>query len=403
MKIFFTLFLFASLFMYTDCVAQTDSLIGIAKELIKHNKYNEAEQIYIRLLNENDNNNDVRFALGLLYSWDKQYDKAENIFTPLIKAFPTNKEMIIASLNNRLWANKNEQVITLSDSANQFFPDDADIQIRKAKALMNLDRLNEAQSVVEGILAKDKNNQEAKDLLTIIKAKKQKNSIGINYTFDFFTNNNETRHWAYIQYKRKTKLGSIIGRINYSHRFKIDGYQAEIDAYPILNKNSYAYLNFGISPSPLFPDYRFGIEYYRKFPKAFEASIGLRHLIFNTVGVTIFTGHLGKYIGNYWLSIRPFVIPVNSNISASLFFLARRYFSNPEDYIGLQIGYGTSPDDRSTQSDLRLKSYQLKLNYNHLIRPNWTINIGGGYANEKFITTIFRTKLTAEITINYLF
>ena len=122
------------LVLLTNSYGQTDSLMQVAKELIKQDKYPEAEKIYTDLLTR-DNNNDVRFALGLLYSWSKQYDKARTTFSAVLKARPTSKEVYIAALNNELWADQYQSALVLADTAKSIFQDDADILMREAKAL----------------------------------------------------------------------------------------------------------------------------------------------------------------------------------------------------------------------------------------------------------------------------
>lgn len=403
-------------YIFTTCVllfivvissfGQTDSLMSVAKDLIKQDKYVDAEKIYVDLLAKDSTNSDVRFALGLMYSWSKQYDKARTVLTKVLTARPTSKEVYIAALNNELWAEKYELALALADTANKVLPDDADIILRKAKALNYLQRSDDAKTVLNSCLEKAKTNKELEDLLESIKSSKKLNSVGVSYTLDYFDNSNPW-HWAYIQYKHKTSLGAVIGRVNYASRFGLQGYQMEVDAYPTLSKMSYAYLNIGYSPTTLFPVFRLGMDYNRKLPGAFEASLGFRYLNFGTSNVTIFTGHVGKYLGNYWFSFRPYVTPGNNDVSVSGFFVARRYFSSAENYVGLQLGYGTSPDDRSRlltgENNLRLAGYNTKLSYNHIFLKCLVLNVSGAYAYEEYRTSLFHSKTTFDIAVNYIF
>jgi len=386
---------------------QTDSLMNVAKELIKQDKYSDAEKIYIDLLAQNESNNDVRFALGLMYSWSKQYDKARTVFATVLLARPTSKEVYIAALNNELWGEKYEQVLILADTANAKLPGDADIMLRKAKALNYLQRSEDAKTVLNSCLENAKTNKEVADLLESLSTNKKLNSIGVSYTLDYF-DNSDPWHWAYIQYKHKTTLGAVIGRVNYARRFGLQGYQMEVDAYPTLSKMSYAYLNVGYSPTSLFPVFRAGMDYNRKLPNAFEASLGFRYLSFgSSSNVAIFTGHVGKYLGNYWFSFRPYVTPGNNDVSVSGFFVTRRYFSSAENYIGLQLGYGTSPDDRSRlltgENNLRLAGYNTKLIYNHIFLKCLVLNVSGAYAYEEYRTSLFHSKTTLDVVLSYIF
>jgi len=384
---------------------QTDSLMQVAKDLIKQDKYAEAEKVYITILDRNGTNNDVRFALGLLYSWSKQYDKAESTFMVVIKSRPGSKEVYVAAINNELWAEKYSQALTLAEKAASIFPEDADILIRKAKALNNLHRSDEAALLLSGFQRKFRDNREINDLLENIKSGNRLNSIGISYTYDYFKNDSPWQ-LAYLQYKRKTAFGAVIGRFNYANRFGSRGYQVEADAYPALTSKSYAYVNAGYSPSTLFPVFRLGMDYNRKFPHAYEASLGFRYLDFRSSRVMIYTGHIGKYIGNYWIAFRPYVVPDSTTVSLSGFITARRYFATADDYIGLQIGYGTSPDDRYrllTNQNLRLTGYNSRISYNHLFGKRWILNVNGAYAYEEYFTSLFKSKITFDMAISYLF
>jgi len=389
----------------TNSYGQTDSLMSVAKELIKHNKYPEAEKIYNDLLSRNSNNNDVRFALGLLYSWSKQYDKARIAFSTVLKARPTSKEVYIAAINNELWADQYPSALVLADTARSVFPDDADILIRKAKALNYLHRSDDAVLVLNTYLKKENNNREVKELLESIQTNNLLNSIGLNYTYDYF-NNASPWQLTYLQYKLKTAIGAVIGRFNYANRFGLTGYQMEVEAYPKLSDKSYGYVNVGYSPSTLFPTFRLGMDYNRTLPNAFEASLGYRYLNFGSTNVMIYTGNVGKYVGNYWFSLRPYLVPGGSNVSVSGILTARRYFATADNYIGLQVGYGTSPDDRYrllTGQNLRLTGYNSMISYNHIFNKRWILNVSGEYANEEYITSSFRSDITFDIAIYYLF
>ena len=384
---------------------QTDSLMHVAKELIKQDKYPEAEKIYNDLLSRNDNN-DVRFALGLMYSWSKQYDKARATFLIVLKARPTSKEVYIAALNNELWADKYSLVLDLAVKSKSIFPDDADILIREAKALNYLHRSDDAVSELKSYLKKDNSNTDVRDLLESIQTDNMLNSIGISYTYDFFSNNESPWQLAYLQYKRKTEFGSVIGRFNYASRFGSTGYQMEVDAYPKLSSKSYAYVNVGYSPGTLFPVFRLGMDYNRSLPNAFEASAGFRYLDFKTSNVVIYTGHIAKYIGNYWIAFRPYIVPDSGKVSISGLLTVRRYFASANDYIGLQFGYGTSPDDRYrmlTGQNLRLAGYNTRISYNHIFNKRWIFNVSGAYANEEYITSQYRSDITFDVGFNYLF
>ncbi len=155
-----------------------------------------------------------------------------------------------------------------------------------------------------------------------------------------------------------TSAGSIFGRLNYANRFAVSGMQGEMDAYPRLNATTYGYLNAGFSASSIFPRWRFGGELFKSLAEAWEGSLGFRQLRFSGPPVTLLTGAVGKYSGNYWVSVRPYVRVRQTGTSASVGVTARRYFADGDHYYGARASYGSSPSDQITPDQVsRTSSY----------------------------------------------
>ena len=170
--------------------------------------------------------------------------------------------------------------------------------------------------------------------------------FGADYSYQTFNGSIDPWQLAALSLTRRTTQGSLIARVNYASRFGSSGGQFEMDAYPRLTKNAYAYLNLGYSTSNIFPAWRSGGELFLSLPQAWEASLGYRQLRFSGSPVTLFTGAVGKYVGNYWFSLRPFVRPEVTGTSASAHVTARRYFEDGDHYVGVRVGYGSTPPDQ---------------------------------------------------------
>jgi YaiO family outer membrane protein len=252
-------------------------------------------------------------------------------------------------------------------------------------------------------------NAEALKKLQEYRLDVMKNRIRLNYTIDRFDKSFRPDPWQVValSYGRKTKLGSVIARINMAKRFGNTGVQYEIDAYPKISENNYGYLNYGFSQSSVFPDHRFGAELFHSFPKAFEGSLGMRTLFFGSSDVTIYTGSVGKYISNYWISLRSYVTPGTTGTSVSGQLQMRRYFSDPENYIGLRLGYGVSPDDNRNLIDssqkLTLKTRSVRMEFNHIINHLWIINPAAAWGSEELNPGSFSNYYTLDISITRLF
>lgn len=176
--------------------------------------------------------------------------------------------------------------------------------------------------------------------------------ISLDYQYYRFDRTFSAWHLSSGEVSRRGTMGTLIGRFNHARRFDRNGTQFEVDAYPRIAKGTYGYLNVGYAPEALFPEWRAGGELFRSLPGSFEASLGSRWLKFGSKDVVIYTGSVGKYVGNYWISARPFVTPKDDGTSVTAIVTARRYYADADHYMGVSVGYGTSPADLVSEVQL---------------------------------------------------
>ncbi|MGS0528208.1 YaiO family outer membrane beta-barrel protein [Zobellia nedashkovskayae] len=158
-------------------------------------------------------------------------------------------------------------------------------------------------------------------------------------------------YYSSISFKRQTLAGSIIPRINYSNRSGANGVQYDLDFYPKFSKRFYAYLNYGYSSSSVYPEHKMGGDLYVNLPGAFEFSAGGRYISYETKNVSVISNSLGHYRGNYYFSLRSYITPLSDNLTKfSGNFLVRKYLKDAENYLGLNVGMGFSPELRQLTS-----------------------------------------------------
>lgn len=185
-----------------------------------------------------------------------------------------------------------------------------------------------------------------------------------------FSGDTDAWRLASVALWRRSSAGTFIARVNYANRFATDGVQVEGDAYPRLSDKVYLYLNAGYSGATVFPGWRFGAETFTALPSAWEASVGVRQLRFNGVPVTMLTGAVGKYVGNYWFSLRPYVRSRDGTTSATTTFQARRYFEDGDQWLGASVTYGGSPTERITPDAVALtKTFGIAVNGSTRLTP----------------------------------
>ena len=186
-----------------------------------------------------------------------------------------------------------------------------------------------------------------------------RNSVGIGVEYeDFDQDGFDPWKLLELQLSHRFGFGSVIARVNEAERFGDDATQIELDAYPKFRPGTYAYLNIGRGEKDsFFPDWRYGAEIFQSLPRSYEASLGARHLDFGQSDVTLYTGSLGKYWGNNWISFRPYVNPADDGTSVSGGVQYRHYGKTADDYVGFGVSYGEAPEENVTLQEIdRLQS-----------------------------------------------
>lgn len=414
MKTSFTYFaaLILVLFMSQSLFSQqtkvnTDSLFKEAQSLLKKGDNTQAEKICLDLLNNNPNNFDARLLLANSYMWKKKFPEARPHVDYLLSIKENNRDALMSNINWYYWSKDYAGSLNQSNKALSHYPKDVEFNLKKAESLKNLEELDQASIVVDSVLVKEPENKEALRLKQALFLLSSKNKLTVSYVIDFYENDSPLpTQLAYIEYARKIKKHTVIGRVNYGNRFSKEGIQLESDAYLKTTKKAYMYLNVGYSPSDIFPDYRAGAEWYQSFGKGNEASLGFRYLNFSPKNIFIYTASYGKYFGPWWLAGRTFVTPKDNDVSVSGLLYVRRYCTK-YNYIGLQFKTGVNPDERANIIDpvnnYFLNSTGVRLEYNTLFLTRWIAAFDLIYENQEYWTNKYRNVISFDVKFSYLF
>jgi YaiO family outer membrane protein len=377
----------------TDYTAMgVDDLFKLARENAFNGEREEARKICTVILTKSPGYKDVKILMGRTYAWDGNRIEAKRLFREVLAEDDTYLDAYIALIDVEMWDDKPDVALAEADKALAYHPNNIELLLKKVKVLLSLKREEDALFTLSKIEAIDPACKPCKEIRRSLKAGKFKHTVSASFAMDFYDKVFDPMYYSAIQFGTKTKAGTVIGRINYSHRFGDNGVQPEIDYYPGLWKGAYGYLNYGYTSSSLFARHRFGAEVYQSLPISLEASIGLRYLYFGgSSDVTIYTASLGWYYKNYWFSLRPYITPGNGSFSRSLNFTTRRYFSDANNYVGFTTGAGFSPDQRRIQSNTGLennniyflKSQKFEFNFQKSIRYNLTWSLDLSYSHQE--------------------
>jgi YaiO family outer membrane protein len=412
-KILFSIFLCFSVFItVAQDTTSSDGLFQLARKAAFDEKnYTKAKDYLYRALAISPNYADIRIFLGRIYTWTDQYDSAKSCFTYVVNIKPDYEEVALAYTDLEYWNNHYTNALLICNNGLQYHPQSEDLLIRKAKILRVQKNYNQADSTIQIILKLNKNNSEARALADKIKEESAKRRMSVSYDYVYFDKQFANPwHLVSVDYGQSTKIGTVIGRINYANRFAENGVQFEADAYPKISKTFYSYVNLGYSDNVgVFPQWRGGFSLYANLPKSFEGELGFRYLQFTGTPTWIYIASLGKYYKSWLLGAKVYIVPSDytSTVSASYNLSARYYYSgNADNVCGITAGYGISPDDRAVAIQLgtinnQLPTYKLGAFYKKKVSRMNVLSIDATWYNQEYLPQTIGNQY--QIGISWLF
>ncbi len=357
-----------------------------ARTLAFDGQRQEARVILIGLLEEKPEAWDARILLGRLYAWDKQYPEAREHLLVVLRAKPGYADARKALVDVEIWSDNYQRAVEILDEGLASRPTDDDFLYKKAVAQRKLGDLKGAAITLDRLNKVNPSHQLGARLFASSREEGRRHKISLGYGFTEINRLNDPWHLGSIQLSRRTGLGSFMVRYNYSNRFGRSAEQYEIDGYPRIMNGLYAFVNYGYSDDSLFPRHRYAAELYANLAGGVEISGGVRYLDLRSSKVTIYTGTLAKYLGNWWFSLRPYITPKSVGTSRSFQLTARRYFGDADNYVGLTGGIGSSPGEIVDATDLvRTDSWKVGLRIQKTLGDLFVLKLSGRYSDEELI------------------
>lgn len=374
--------------------------------------------------------------LGRIYSWEGNYEKARKLFNRITSEDRTNTDAWIASIKNELYAKNDATALGLANKALIYLKDQPEIERLKAEAIERIknkkyppllpdegidfskrtkksSKKKAAKKEPEEVAVAEEAEEPAPK--TIVEDNVFNNRLGVRNAFTVFDAIYDPMIYSSVSYRRQTLAGSIIPRINYSNRLNKHGIQYELDFYPKFSKRFYAYINYGYSSASIYPGHKVGGDLYANLPGAFEFSAGARYISFATKNVSVITNSLGHYRGNYYFSLRSYITPQPNNLTrVSGNLLVRKYFRDGENFFGVNVGMGYSPelrqlrdgDELLAETLLYIESQRMSVQYQFTPKKSKNIymaNLGVARQELSFDTGKFFWSVSAGITYSVKF
>ncbi len=346
-----------------------DALFRRAQQLGRESHFKAAAEICLKILETTPEYHDVRIYLARLLLWQQEYEQARKELSKVLVSFPGHIEALNTQIDAELWTDHLADALRVCETALDFHPDNQDFLLKKARVLHLQKDYAGSAAALDRLLEINPAHAEALQLDRQLQNTSRAWEFGQNYRWDALDRNEQDPspwHFFSLDATYSAGWGTLTGRINYADRDYgaggIQGTQFELESYPKFSKRLYAYLNAGYSSAQAFPRYRLGGELFASLQKGWETSAGLRYLEFSESRAFLFTGSLGKYFQNYWVSLRPYISSESGGSAFSGLLWLRKYYRSADDFLGVVAGFGTAPMDLNFAEDiLRSSSYRIGL------------------------------------------
>ncbi len=409
MKYISTLLILLGFSFFVAAQVNTDSLYNSAIQDSRTGNYETALKKADTLLKILPKRHDIMVFKANIHAWKKDFNTALDYVDKAYKINPDSEELYDTWLNILFWSKKHNKLIEITDLAKQNnYHNTYNLVLKKTIALKALHKYNKAINLIDSnkyLLDSIKIKQLYKELQLLTRTR----ALSLYYSIDLFDDSKfKPHHFAYIEYASKIGKYTLIPRLNYANRFNKVDMQMEMDLYYMFKNDSYIYANYGLGfQKELFPMHRMGLEYFFPLRKVLGASIGWRYMSSLDYNIHILTGHLSKYIGNFWISYRPFYVLHSQEKTLTSIAEVRYYEKNPINYWGLELLYGNIFDEEhfvlQSADNLLLKRYRIRLKKNIALFKYNELKITAAYSSEEFITDKFRNKIIFEILFKHKF
>ncbi|PSK93184.1 tetratricopeptide repeat protein [Taibaiella chishuiensis] len=302
----------------------------------------------------------------------------------------------LQSMNNLYFNSGNyEAVLSTSDTGLYYHPDNASFMIKKASALEQLQRYQEAARQMDTVVTLYPDRAPYKDYQSYLKSKNFKNQIGIAY-LNSHIDSTQSANIATLQYTHYFKHFSLAGRLNFAGRAQGTGLQGELEAYVYHGKKWYSYASAGIANKVVFPKLKASYSLFHNFATSWEAELGGRFQAFDSLNAISGVASLSRYLGDFWLNLRGYAIFYNGKQYGAGVLTARQYLNNKTDFFYANVGYGNSPDDFSRLYQLgetvKYTTYSIGAGYQKMFNYRNIVSLNGTWYNQKIGASRYRNQ-----------
>jgi YaiO family outer membrane protein len=390
-----------------------DALFKKARDLAYDRNYAQARRICLKILEKKPNYYEVRTFLGRTYAWDKQYDNARTELSRVLIEKENDYEALNALFDVEFWTESYSVANDYLKIALGYYPTSEELLIKKANLQIKLEEKDDAALTLRRVLDINPGNKEAISIMNSLEGRKLNNNFQTNFQVDLYDDKNPQQLF-YAQIGRNFSFGSLTMRGNLADKFGKQGFQYELESYAHITRKLYTNLLVGFSSSTIFPSEKYLVELYQKLPKGFEVSLGARYMKYSKRSFG-YTASLSNYYKDYYFSVRTFISPKTDSTvktfqldktSVSVIGTIRTYFGDSDNYLGLKIGSGRSPEEEERLDvALFLPSYSIGMELQKRAIGRWLIKMDVTFAKENIIKeeNRFTRRFSSGVTLKTVF
>ena len=408
--------------LFAQEVFNADSLMHAAHDKAVAGKYRRAISMAEELLERYPEYSDAHILKSRVMAWGRDYLAAINEINKFIQENENNLDAYLALCDFHLWNEDYKSSKEVAQNALEYFPDNEKLLLKITLVDFTAEEYDLAVESGNHLLNIYPSNKETKEILKTIEMREWKNELRLEHYADGHNRPFRRRwHMSSMGYGRNTSSGLYAAKIYLGDLVEEGGtiydsdvsVQYSLECYPTFNKYNYTYLNVAFSDGVLFPKSRIGAEYYHILKRSnIELSLGYRYMHFTPaenpdVNVNIYTGSIGKYFRNFWVSARPYVIN-NGEDTFFRYSLSVRTFMKPEmSYVQWLIGTGTSPENpvfyTSGPPSDGLDTWQVVMQWKQRVSKLISLELESGFINSKYDFERRRNQLILRSAISFLF
>lgn len=310
--------------------------------------------------------------------------------------------MALLSVNNIYFNGGNyNAVLSTSDTALYYHPENASFLLKKAAALEQLQRYKEAAAEMDTLVTLYPDRAPYKDYQAYLKSKNFRNQLGIAY-LNSHIDSAQSANIATLQYTHYFKKFSLAGRLNFAGRAQGTGLQGELETYVYHGSKWYSYAAAGVANKVVFPKLKASYSLFHNFARSWEAELGGRFQAFDSINAISGVASLSRYLGDFWLNLRGYAIFISGKQYGAGVLTARQYLNNKTDFFYANIGYGNSPDDFSRlfqlEQTVNFTTYSIGAGYQKMFNYRNIVSLNGTWYNQKTGTSRYRNQYDIYLT-----